>query len=464
MINEPAKAGMTAELNKEVSLASLVSVRLQGVFLLFLGVLPICSFAACPDLSAFYQTEGADSVALQQQISQLLPQCLESSEFFAVYGATQLNNSELAAALESLERALLLNPDNGAAATDYAQALFDEGQIFTALDMNQRLLARQDLPEGLGEALQSRQQLWETFTRQSSMQLEVLAGYDDNLNGAPNSAQITLTLSGEPIQLGLNSEFRPQSGSYLSTRAAYRERRLAPESQHNWGAEIRSRNSDYPQSDLLQLAASYQFLKPSRTNSWQVATGVNHLQYGGSSLFTGLDASFRYQPGSKRRCNPYSQFAAQHQDFHRESRLDGLETKASLGVSCQHFGGAGRQQLGVELSRVNNLAASSDRLGGDRAGWQSTLSWQYSLPTASLRAQLSQTTVEDGKGYSPLLKDSAVRSIKRSYLSLQYRRPVRLLGSSANLMINLYHQRQRSNLELFRSKDTSAALGFGWDF
>jgi hypothetical protein len=31
-------------------------------------------------------------------------------------------------------------------------------------------------------------------------------------------------------------------------------------------------------------------------------------------------------------------------------------------------------------------------------------------------------------------------------------------------MINVYHQRQRANLELFRSKDTSAALGFGWLF
>jgi len=464
MTNEPAKSGMTAELNKEIRLARFVPRRLKLIFLLFLGALPISSFAACPDLSAFYQVEVTDSAALQQQISQLLPQCLESSEFFAIYGAAQLSNSDLAGALESLERALLLNPDNGAAAIDYAQALFDEGQLFTALEMNQRLLGREDLPPGIGDALQGRQQLWKSFTRQSSLQAEVLAGYDSNLNGAPDSSQITLTLSGEPILLGLDSAFRPQSGGYLSTRAAYRQRRLAPESQQNWGVEVRSRNSDYSQSDLLQFAANYQFLKPSRTNSWQAATGVNHLQYGGSSLFTGLDTSFRYQPGSERRCNPYTQLAAQHQDFHRESRLDGLETKASLGLSCPPFGNAGRQQLSAELSRIDNFAANSGRLGGDRAGWQSTLNWQYSLQTASVRVQLSQTDIEDRKGYSPLLKDGAQRSVKRSYFLLQYRRPIRLLGSSANFMINLYHQRQRSNLQLFRSKDTSAALGFGWVF
>jgi len=433
------------------------------VLLALAGLLPVSSFAACPDLSAFYQPEGVDSAALQQ-ISQLLPECLESSEFFAVYGAAQLNSSDLAGALESLERALLLNPENGAAGIDYAQALFEVGQLFTALEMNQQLIARQDLPEGVGDALQGRQERWRAFTRQSSVQAEVLGGYDNNLNGAPDSGQITLTLSGEPVQLGLGPDFRPQSGGYLSARAAYRQRRLAPQSQQNWGVEIRSRNSDYQQSDLLQLAANYQFLKPSRANSWQAAAGVNHLQYGGSSLFTGLDASFRYQPGSDRSCNPYSQLAVQHQDFHRESRLDGLESKVSLGVSCPRFGYGGRQQISVDLSRINNLAANSGRLGGDRAGWQSNISWQYSLQTASLRAQLSHTNIEDRRGYSPLLKDGSARSLKRNYLLLQYRRPVRYLGKSANFMINLYHQRQYSNLELFRSNDTSAALGLGWLF
>jgi len=455
---------MYAELNKENRLARHLFRRLQFVLLTFSCALPISSFAACPDLSAFYQSEGSDSAVMQQQISQLLPECLESSEFFALYGAAQLNSSDLAGALESLERALLLDPENGAAAIDYAQALFEVGQLFTALEMNQRLIVRQDLPEGVGDALQVRQEQWQAFTRQSSIQAEVLAGYDNNLNGAPNSGQITLTLSGEPIQLGLDPDFRPQSGGYLSTRATYRQRRLAPQSQQNWGVEIRSRNSEYPQSDLLQLAASYQFLKPSRTNSWQASAGVNHLQYGGSSLFTGLDTSLRYQPGSDRSCNPYSQLAVQHQDFHRESRLSGLETKASLGVSCPPFGYAGRHQLSVDLSRINNLAANSGRLGGNRAGWQSNLSWQYSLQTASLRAQFSHTNIGDRQGYSPLLKDGAARSLKRSYLILQYRRPIRYLGKSVNFMVNLYHQRQRSNLELFRSKDTSAALGFGWLF
>ena len=78
MTNEPVNSGMTAELNKQIRLARCVAKRLQWVFLLALGSLPLSAFAACPDLSAFYQAEEADSAALQQQISQLLAQCLES--------------------------------------------------------------------------------------------------------------------------------------------------------------------------------------------------------------------------------------------------------------------------------------------------------------------------------------------------------------------------------------------------
>ena len=139
---------MCAELNKDIRLARYLSKPLQLVLLAFAGSLPVSSFAACPDLSIFYQSEGGDSAVLKQ-ISELLPECLESSEFFAVYGAAQLNGSDLEGALESLERALLLNPENGAAAIDYSQALFEVGQLFTALEMNQRLIGRQDLPEGL---------------------------------------------------------------------------------------------------------------------------------------------------------------------------------------------------------------------------------------------------------------------------------------------------------------------------
>ena len=54
------------------------------------------------------------------------------------YGAAQLNNGKVAEAAESLERALLLEPDNGAAQVDYAQVLYLQGDLFSALAMNHK--------------------------------------------------------------------------------------------------------------------------------------------------------------------------------------------------------------------------------------------------------------------------------------------------------------------------------------
>ena len=137
----------------------------------------------------------------EQQLAPLLAECLESSEFFALHGAAQLNSGQLAAALESLERALLIEPDNGAARIDYAQALYEQGQLFTALEINAQLLTRTDLPPNLQPLLASRQQSWQALTRETVYQLDVLAGYDDNLNGGLDSGQVTLTLSGNPVPL-----------------------------------------------------------------------------------------------------------------------------------------------------------------------------------------------------------------------------------------------------------------------
>ena len=72
-------------------------------------------------------------------------------------------------------------------------------------------------------------------------------------------------------------------------------RQLRPDYQHNWRAEVRGRLSEDSESDLLQFDSRYSFIRPGRRQSWQVNTGISHLQFGGSSLYTGLDVSARYQ-------------------------------------------------------------------------------------------------------------------------------------------------------------------------
>lgn len=440
-------------------------LKQQGLRLFLLLSCSVPNVAsACVDLSSFYPGNEPDWASLQQQLAGLMSECLESSEFFALYGAAQLNSGQLAGALESLERALLINPENGDARVDYAQALFEEGQLFIALEINEQLLQREDLPAGLETGLRSRQQNWQALTRQTNFQADLLAGYDNNLNGAPDPGQITLTLSGEPILLNLNEEFRPISGPYLNMRLGARHRQLRPEYQHNFSAEVRGRSSEDSQSDLVQLASRYSFIKPDRKHAWQADLGINHLFFGGNPLFTGTETGGRYQPASNWFCKPHYSLALQHQLFHQESRLSAFESKAGAGVSCPVAGTDGSQSLSAELSLLNNKALRSGRLGGDRQGWQLNIDWQLALSRGVLRAQLNHTQLDDRQGYSPLLANGAERRLDRSYALLQYREPLPLLGTNSSLLINIYHQRQQSNIELFRSNDTTAEIGISWAF
>ena len=426
------------------------------IILLLLGAWQSAA-ADCPDLTPYYPGANPDWRALRNQLTVMLPQCLESAEFYALFGAAQLNSGDVAESLESLERALLLNPVNGAAQIDYAQALYLQGDIFAALELNSRLLLREDLPANLRGVLETRQQNWRSMTRQSIVQLDVLAGYDENLNSAPDAGEITLTLSGEDVVLALNPDFRPVSGPYLNMRLGARFRQLAPDFQHNWLVEARGRISEDSQSDQLQLDTRYAFVRPGRRHSWQLDAGLSHLSFGGTPLYTATETAARYLPFSDWRCKPYYGLAVQHQLFHDNSRLNGLESKASAGLNCPLQAGRDSQQLTLELALLENSAIKANRPGGDRQGWRANMAWRLPLGNGELISQLSHTRLNDNDEYNPLLAGGAERWLERSYLLLQFRRR---LTNEMTLLVNFFHQDQRSNIELFDNTDTTFEVGF----
>lgn len=427
--------------------------------LIWLFVVPIGAYAACPDLSAFYPASDDQWEAVRARLTGEFEECLLSSEYFALYGAAQLNTGLLNESIESLERALLLDPDNGAAMIDYAQALLQDGQIFAALEANEMVLSREDIPQQLVTQVVERQQNWQSLTRQTSWQLDVLGGFDDNLNGAPDQDLITLTPSGEPILLALDESFQASSGPYLNLRAQGRHRRLAPQAQHNISLEMRGRLSEDSASDLAQLAGRYTLVRSQRRADWQLNTGINHLLLAGNPIFTGTDTSFRFQPRrAAGACKPYYGAAFQHQLWHNQSRLNGIESKLGVGNNCS-LSGMNGQRINAEVSLLHNAELKSNRLGGDRQGWQLSVDWQYALPSGFLNAQYSYTSLLDSRGYSPLLSNNARRDINRNAFLLQYRANLSVLGRNTQFLLNVYHQDQNSNIELFQTEDTSAEIG-----
>lgn len=434
-------------------------------FLAIVGIEAAQAQASCPDLSPFYGIEGTDNWSeLESQLAAIKLNCLDSTEFFALHGAAQLYSGKVLESLESLERALLLDPNNGSAQIDYAQALFQQGQLFMALEVNERLLVREDLPESLQPALRERQDAWRALTRQRSFQLDALGGYDNNLNGAPSPDQIVLTLSGEAIPLALDSDFRPIHGPYLNLRGSGRYRTLSADHQQNWASEVRARTSEDSGSNLIQFTGRYSFIKPEDDHSWQINSGISHLNFGGSGLFSGVDSSVRYQSSSKYRCKPYYDLAFQYQHYHQQDFLNGVESKLSTGLNCPLGPASGNQRVSLEAGLLDNQALRSARLGGDRRGWQLKADWQMPVGRGLVRAQANHIRFDDIDGYSELIANGAERQLERSFLLVQYRRPLGLLGSNSSLLVNLYRQIQTSNIEFFRTANTSAEIGLSWSF
>jgi len=424
----------------------------------------------CPDLRLYYQklqtyNNSAEAVrlwaALATELVGLMPACLRSSEYFALLGAAQLNALQTARAVESLERSLLLYPDGLAARIDYARALYNVGQLFPALEISEGLLAEDGLPPGLLSELENRNRLWRSETRQSSFELDIGGGYDSNLNGSPNVSEINLTLSGEEVALPLGKAFQSTSGGYSNIRAASRLRTLAPDHRRGWSNELRGRFSEDHRSDLLRFDSRYSFTRTSRSRNWAVDGGLTHLPFGGSSLFSAAQLSGRYQFDFKGSCRPAVELAGQRQYFRQQLVLNGIEGKFAGRVQCNFRGGhGGFSSISFELGTLRNYSLRSARPGGDREGWQASLQWQ----TGGFLAQFSRTDLSDRLGYSPILAEGARRSINRSQVVLQYRRPVRISKTVASWFINFFHQNQESNINLFTSRDTSLELGLGFVF
>ena len=417
----------------------------------------------CPDLSTFYRDSDPDWAQTRLTLGELFPRCLRSSEFFALYGAAQLYSGQLADALESLERALLLNPDNGDALVDYGEALYRDGQLFTAIEINALLLERDDLPERLTGQIASRQSRWQSLTRQTSWQLDVLGGYDDNLNGASDQDSITLTLSGEPVLLALSDEFRVVSGPLLNARIQGSHRRISVGRQESFTGELRTRLSKDSNSNLAQVNGRYSVSRASGRNSWQFTSGLNHLYFSSAPLFTALDAEIRYRRPKSGSCQPHYGLALQHQTWHNQSRLNGIETRLGAGSTCT-LPDRPNLSLNLELNLLRNTELKPDRLGGSRNGWQMSMEWQAALARGVLLAQLSHTQIDDQRGYSPLLANNARRNIARNALFLQYRENLPALGRRAQLIVNFFHQDQQSSLDLFQTEDTTAEIGVSWRF
>ena len=433
----------------------------QGFFAI-LGLIGSISLSACPDLAYYYDILEKDPQLAESELARVLDQCMDSSEYFSLLGAAQVGTGNLFQALENLELALLINPDNGSALVDYAEVLYRQGDVGSALELNNELLSRADLPQGLKDSLFLRQRRWGRIRIQRNLTLGGVVGYDHNLNSAPLSDQLALTLSGNSVTLEVSPEYQAQEGPYTKLVAGAGFRRVGPVISSQVSGQVRG-VQEKSQHELLQASAQM-FLRTSDTPWWDLVLGFDHVTYGQNTIFSSSTVMGRYIHRQSESCVIYPKVAIQYQYFHAQRLLSGVEKSLGAGADCNLRIGDSTSRFGIELSAITNQETSSGRLGDDREGWRLNLVWRQQLGIGQILAQFVRTGLNDKEGYSPIFDSGEKRQETLSSSFIQYSRPFAGFGPTAQFYANLSYHGQNSTIDLFKTRGFAAEVGINWGF
>ena len=420
--------------------------------------------SACPDLSGFYEMSDDEINSIEAELSDLSGECSDSSEYFALLGSVQLKRGDLLQANESLELALLLNPQNGSALFDYAEILNQQGQVLNAIELGEQLLTREDLPPGLEELIAERLLAWEQATTENGLAIGISVGHDDNLNSAPINDSLTLTLSGRPVVLDVAPEFQATGGNYSRFAINGFSRRAASDTVYSLSGGVSGKFSDLSEHQAVQGSTRFIFADGGDFPRWNIEAGLDYLNYGQNSIFGSSTLRASYVAKRVGSCEIMPTAALQYQHFYQSRVLSGVEGSVGLGAFCRIPGSANDERFGIEAGALHNKARDENRLGLDRKGWRVNMAWQKNFGSGTASLQYIHSELDDERGYSVLFDNGIRRTASLDSLNFRYFYPLGAQLGNANLIAWLSHYRQRSSVALFRTGGTVAEISINWAF
>lgn len=421
--------------------------------------------------------------------------CLTSAAFHAWRGATLLALGRTAEAIEPLERALLHDPDLPGAQLDLAQALAAEGDTASARSFLTAMRQRPDLPLPIGSAVDRQIELLSIPRRvagaltggwQSRWQFSALGGADSNLNNAPSTSEITLTLPGQgKVTLPLDVASQARGGGALLGVMQWQGLRAKGDSLWVLQAELRRRQTSQAATTYQQSDVAATWLQaPGAPRQWVARLATGHLAYGGSSLLHATRATLQHQWEARGRngladrwadqlagCRPAGTLELEHRRYPSTPGLDGVYQGVGVGWLCRRSGLDEAAEGGADLTANTAFYSVQARLGKDRplrdarpggayrraeirAQWEGPL-----FAKGRIGTQWTATRQIDGQAYSVLLGNVA-RSTLRHVLQLEASWPI---GENLSLVGNAEVARQSSNLPVFETRQRSLYVGLRWE-
>ena len=433
--------------------------RFTGALVLALNSAHAVVAEVCP--SAF-PVQPPPLAAEQQRaldaLSGLDEVCSTRPDYFAWQGSLWLTLHHPQKAANALEKALLLNPDLAGAQLDYAQALAELGEAHSARQLVETVIERPDIPPALHDWLSSRMGQLGGSAWQGTWMVQALLGAESNLNSAPATNFLILTLPGGNVPVLLGASERPSAGmANLDTVAGEASRPLGPGRLTVTGEATVRASPGNTSNNLQWMDGAVTWGQPVLGGEVAVRAAATRLWMGGAELYDENDLRLfmeRPLPWREDSCRYGLGGEYSARSYPVSPALDGRYRGGLLGLSCQ--------QDTTRISAIGqwgvDQAQDPQRLGGDqqRDDFFLMASHPLSLGLVILSGQWSR--LQDQEAYSSLL-GGVPRQILRRSGRLQYEHPI----SGALTALGYFEKTsQNSNIDLFGLENRALYLGLRW--
>lgn len=431
-------------------------VRLVYCFIaVLLGATAARAEDACPDLPDDLPSSTAEVVSALQGLDRHMAACMQQPRWHARRGGLLLRLGRVLEAAESLERALLLAPDFQAARLDYADALAQLGDLDSARQLAQTLLAAPDIPPAAQGYLRRRLHDWaQTDTAwQFRQQFGAHLGWESNLNGGPIADSIGLTLPDGVVDLPLEADGRPRRGFAMAYDwSGVGVHSLDARLHAVVRGQLRIRDAGGSNADYLiaQVDAGLGWRRPE-SGEGSLQAGVREQRFGDQRILSETRADVRYQ-WAGAPCRPRVALDHAWRSYPAAPELDGRQPGLALGLGCTR----GPWGFDLEARRAVDWPRAGDRPGGRQHLSELSFGAQWRSPPYRTVLEYTHGQVDDRRGYSPLLQYDARRNITRDAARIEWVREVR---PGLEWVMSLDYFRQRSNLALFELDNLGLYFG-----
>jgi len=376
-----------------------------------------------------------------QQINDPASSCHKSPEQ-QVEIAADLNAMQLyAKAADMIERLLMQYPKTQGAAEQYQKALAGMESQNTKLNNEQPL---------------KQQNTWQINTA-----LQMRTGYSNNLNQAPSSSTIQLTLPNGPISLNLLPQFQQRGGvggdSLLSSAAT-----LSIANNKQWQLkgdlyvkETGSGNyADYQAANLQSLLLKHH----DNGSETGLVLGFNSQHYNVNTYLFASQILLRHTGTSILNCKPQTGVDLLWQRQQDNPLLDSHYTGLMIGALCDTQLGFYNINLGAGWDW-----ASSERPGGDQFRGKLDIIGVWNTPmiikTSFIKGTVSYQESLDRQSYSQWLNYGATRQLNRLGVGVDYDWPLEVIIHNWRGVAAVKWQNQDSNINLFTMNTLEGWLG-----